>query len=244
MVLISIFSPVSGAHLNPAVTLAFLVRRSITTGAAAAYIICQLTGGVLGTWAAHLMFGEAIFQISTKARTEPGMWFAEVVATFGLVLTIFGTLRWKAEAVPLTVGLHHVGVLVHRVHELCKSCRDACTRGYRHLYRHTSGRRPRICAGSACWGYRGNSLFRMAVFVAISIYTTRIGMPPALLCIRDRQFCTNVRPWHKSGPKPEAKFPQSALRQDRKNAALGQKSGDVRGALIVSQRRHASSWRQ
>ena len=106
VVLITIFGPVSGAHLNPAVTLAFLVRRSITTGAAAAYIVCQLVGGVLGTWAAHLMFGEAIFQVSTKARTEPGMWFAEVVATFGLVLTIFGTLRWKAEAVPLTVGLY------------------------------------------------------------------------------------------------------------------------------------------
>ena len=105
-VLITIFGPVSGAHLNPAVTLAFLVRRSITTGTAAAYIGCQLAGGVLGTWATHLMFGEEIFQVSTKARAEPGMWFAEVVATFGLVLTILGTLRWKAEAVPLTVGLY------------------------------------------------------------------------------------------------------------------------------------------
>ena len=106
VVLIAIFGPVSGAHLNPAVTLAFLIRRSITTGAAAAYVACQLVGGVLGTWAAHLMFGEAIFQVSTKARTEPGMLVAEALATFGLVLTIFGTLRWKAEAVPLTVGLY------------------------------------------------------------------------------------------------------------------------------------------
>jgi glycerol uptake facilitator-like aquaporin len=106
VVLIAIFGPVSGAHLNPAVTLSFLIRRSITTGAAAAYVACQLVGGVLGTWAAHLMFGEAIFQVSTKARTEPGMLVAEVLATFGLVLTIFGTLRWKAEAVPLTVGLY------------------------------------------------------------------------------------------------------------------------------------------
>jgi glycerol uptake facilitator-like aquaporin len=107
VVLISIFSPVSGAHLNPAVTLALLVRRSITTGAAAAYIVFQLVGGVLGVWTTHVMFGEAIFQVSTKARTEPGMWFAEVLATFGLLLlTIFGTLRWKAEAVPLTVGLY------------------------------------------------------------------------------------------------------------------------------------------
>ena len=106
VVLITIFGPVSGAHLNPAVTLAFLDQKVHHTGAAAAYIVCQLAGGVLGTWAAHLMFGEAIFQVSTKARTEPGMLFAEVLATFGLVLTIFGTLRWKAEAVPLTVGLY------------------------------------------------------------------------------------------------------------------------------------------
>ena len=83
------FGPVLGAHLNPAVTLAFLVRKSITTATAAAYIVCQLVGGVLGTWAAHLMFGEAIFQVSTKTRTEPGMLVAEVLATFGLVLTIF-----------------------------------------------------------------------------------------------------------------------------------------------------------
>jgi glycerol uptake facilitator-like aquaporin len=106
VVLTTILGPVSGAHFNPAVTLAFLLRRSITTGAAAAYVVCQLVGGVLGTWAAHLMFGEAIFQVSAKARSEPGMWFAEIVATFGLVLTIFGTLRWKPEAVPLTVGLY------------------------------------------------------------------------------------------------------------------------------------------
>jgi glycerol uptake facilitator-like aquaporin len=106
VVLTTILGPVSGAHFNPAVTLAFLLRRSIATGAAAAYVVCQLVGGVLGTWAAHLMFGEAIFQVSAKARSEPGMWFAEIVATFGLVLTIFGTLRWKPEAVPLTVGLY------------------------------------------------------------------------------------------------------------------------------------------
>jgi glycerol uptake facilitator-like aquaporin len=106
VVLIAIFGAVSGAHLNPAVTLAFLVRRSITAKSSAAYIVCQLAGAVLGVWAAHVMFGEAILQVSTKARIEPGMWVAEALATFGLLLTIFGTLRWKAEAVPLTVGLY------------------------------------------------------------------------------------------------------------------------------------------
>jgi glycerol uptake facilitator-like aquaporin len=108
VVLITILGPVSGAHLNPAVTLAFLLRRSITTGAAAAYISCQIAGGVLGTWAAHLMFGEAIFQVSTTVRAEPALWFAEGVATFGLILAILGTLRWRADNVPMIVGLYIV----------------------------------------------------------------------------------------------------------------------------------------
>jgi glycerol uptake facilitator-like aquaporin len=105
-VLISVFAAVSGAHFNPAVTLAFLIKGGITRTTAAAYVACQVAGAVLGTWVAHLMFGEAMLQVSTTARAEPALWFAEVVATFGLVLTIFGTLRWKTEAVPFTVGLY------------------------------------------------------------------------------------------------------------------------------------------
>jgi glycerol uptake facilitator-like aquaporin len=69
-VLIAVLCPVSGAHFNPAVTLAFLVKRSITKGAAAAYVACQIVGGILGTWTAHLMFGEAIFQVSTTVRAR------------------------------------------------------------------------------------------------------------------------------------------------------------------------------
>jgi glycerol uptake facilitator-like aquaporin len=108
VVLITILGPVSGAHLNPAVTLAFLLRSSVTAGAAAAYVFCQIAGGVLGTWAAHLMFGEAIFQVSTTVRAEPALWFAEGVATFGLILSILGTLRWRADEVPMIVGLYIV----------------------------------------------------------------------------------------------------------------------------------------
>ena len=93
VVLITILGPVSGAHLNPAVTLAFLLRHSISTEVAAAYVSCQIAGAVLGTWVAHAMFGEAIFQVSTRARAEPSLWFAEGVATFGLILAILGTLR-------------------------------------------------------------------------------------------------------------------------------------------------------
>ena len=106
IVLITIFGPVSGAHLNPAVTLSFLIRRKITTRAAIAYIVVQITGGVLGTWSAHLMFTEELFQLSSHLRTGGAQWFSEGVATFGLVATILGTLRWRPESVACMVGLY------------------------------------------------------------------------------------------------------------------------------------------
>ena len=106
VVLITIFGPVSGAHLNPAVTLVMAMRREIKAPVAGSYILSQLIGAVIGTWLAHLMFGELLFQLSTKARDTPALWFAEGVATFGLILTILGTLRSRADMVPLTVGLY------------------------------------------------------------------------------------------------------------------------------------------
>ncbi len=106
VVLIWVFGPVSGAHFNPAVTLAFLVRREIEAKDAAAYVACQVVGAVLGVWAAHLMFDIDVLQTSTKLRTGPSQWFAEGVATFGLVLTILGTLRWGTRVVGGAVGLY------------------------------------------------------------------------------------------------------------------------------------------
>jgi glycerol uptake facilitator-like aquaporin len=106
VVLVSVFGQVSGAHLNPAVTLAFALRRELGLALAIGYVIAQLTGAVLGTWTAHLMFNESVFQLATKARTGSGLWFSEAVATFGLVLAIFGTQRWKAGMVPIAVGLY------------------------------------------------------------------------------------------------------------------------------------------
>jgi glycerol uptake facilitator-like aquaporin len=106
VVLISVFGQASGAHLNPAVTLAFAVRREIGAALAVGYAMAQVTGAVLGTWAAHAMFDENVLQISTKARAGSGLWFAEALATFGLILTIFGTQRWKPDMVPVTVGLY------------------------------------------------------------------------------------------------------------------------------------------
>ena len=106
VVLITIFGPVSGAHFNPAVTLSFLIRREITVSAAIAYVAVQIIGGIIGTWSAHLMFAQEIFQLSSHVRTGGAQWFSEGVATFGLVATILGTLRWRPEAVAYMVGLY------------------------------------------------------------------------------------------------------------------------------------------
>ena len=106
VVLIAVFGQISGAHLNPAVTLAFAVKHEIGTAVAIGYVLAQVVGAVVGTWAAHVMFDESVLQVSTTARAGYGLWLAEALATFGLILTIFGTRRWKADMVPLTVGLY------------------------------------------------------------------------------------------------------------------------------------------
>ena len=106
VVLIVLFGPVSGAHFNPAVTIAFLVRREIGIALAIAFIATQVAGGLVGTWAAHLMFEEPVLQISSKLREGPAQWFSEVVATFGLLMAIFGALRWRPDFVPFSVGLY------------------------------------------------------------------------------------------------------------------------------------------
>lgn len=106
VVLITVFGPVSGAHFNPVVTLVFALRGEIGRGAAIAYAAAQNLGAILGVWAAHLMFAEPVFQVSAKLRDGPAQAFAEAVASFGLLLTILGTLRARADAVPMMVGLY------------------------------------------------------------------------------------------------------------------------------------------
>ena len=107
-VLILVFGPLSGAHLNPAVSLAFALRGALPWRAAAAYIAAQVFGGLAGVWAAHLMFELPLWQLSVTARTGPGQWFAEAVATFGLLLTIVGCAARVPAAVPYAVGLYIV----------------------------------------------------------------------------------------------------------------------------------------
>ena len=104
-VLITMLGPVSGAHFNPAVTLAFLLKREIAIGAALAFIVVQLASGVAGTFLAHAMFDQPLVQYSVKIRAGPSQWLSEAVATFALVLTILGTFRVKPEAVPAAVAL-------------------------------------------------------------------------------------------------------------------------------------------
>src|ERR1700685_4120036 len=105
-VLILTFGPVSGANFNPAVSIALALRRELSAGTAAFYIGAQLIGAVVGVWTAHLMFELPLWQLSDTARTGPGQWFAETVATFGLLLTILGCSARAPFAVPYAVGLY------------------------------------------------------------------------------------------------------------------------------------------
>lgn len=105
VVIILMFGPVSGAHFNPAVTAAFLMRRELDLSQAGLYVVAQCIGAIAGVWAAHAMFGVDILQSSTNVRTGSAQWFAEGIAAFGLVLTILGTLRWGIKVVAASVGL-------------------------------------------------------------------------------------------------------------------------------------------
>ena len=108
-VLITMLGPVSGAHFNPAVTLVMHLRGAIGLRLALAFAGAQLAGGVAGTWVAHGMFDLPVWQVSHHLRTGSGQWLGEAVATFGLVLTILGTVRMRPDAVPASVALYITG---------------------------------------------------------------------------------------------------------------------------------------
>ena len=104
-VIILVFGPLSGAHFNPAVSVAFALRGELPWRTTAIYIAVQVLGAIVGVWLAHLMFELPVWQLSTNVRSGTGQWLAEAVATFGLLLTIFGLARTPA-AVPYAVGLY------------------------------------------------------------------------------------------------------------------------------------------
>lgn len=108
-VLVTMLAPISGAHLNPAVTLVAWRRRAIGGGVAIAYVVAQLTGGLLGVWSAHVMFDLPVLQIGTKVRGGTGQLVGEALATFGLVLTILGTAKVRPASVPAAVALYITG---------------------------------------------------------------------------------------------------------------------------------------
>ncbi len=106
VVLILIFGPLSGAHFNPAVSVAFALRGELPWRRLAAYVLVQITAAIIGVWAAHLMFDLPLLQVSTTLRFGLGQWFAEFVATFGLLLTILGCVARAPAATPYAVGLY------------------------------------------------------------------------------------------------------------------------------------------
>lgn len=107
-VLIAMLGPVSGAHFNPAVTVVMRLRGETGWAGAAAYVAAQLAGGIPGVWAAHAMFDLPLLQLSSHARSGPGQWLGEFIATFGLILTIIGTARHRPSAIPASVALYIV----------------------------------------------------------------------------------------------------------------------------------------
>jgi glycerol uptake facilitator-like aquaporin len=105
-VLILTFGPISGAHFNPAISLAFALRGELPWRLVGVYVASQVVGAIAGVWSAHLMFELPVWQFSATARSGPGQWLAEAIATFGLVLVILGCVRCATAAVPYAVGLY------------------------------------------------------------------------------------------------------------------------------------------
>ena len=106
VVLITLFGPISGAHLNPVVTLVMRLRGDITNLEAGAYVAVQTLCAVCGVWLAHAMFGLPILQISTHLRNGPAQALSEFVATFGLIGVILGVSKFKPDATAQAVGLY------------------------------------------------------------------------------------------------------------------------------------------
>lgn len=106
VVLITVLGPISGAHFNPAVSLVFFVEGKLPWKDMALYILVQIAGGILGTMLAHAMFALPLLTTSLKVRAGGAQMLAELIAAFGLIMTILGGLRFQRNAVPWLVGLY------------------------------------------------------------------------------------------------------------------------------------------
>lgn len=107
--LILTFGPISGAQFNPLVTLSLAATKHFPWREVPTYVIAQIIGAILGVWAAHLMFGEPVFQLSVKARPGFALAWSEVIASFGLLMVILSGVRHRAEAIPYAVAAYIVG---------------------------------------------------------------------------------------------------------------------------------------
>ena len=124
--LILAFGSVSGAHFNPAVSVADAIEGGTAWHEVPAYIVAQVVGGVAGTILAHAMFGLPLVSLSRHARSGPAQVFSEFLATFGLLCVIWGCSRSRPNVVPFGGRIHHGGVLVHGIHFLRESGGDGC----------------------------------------------------------------------------------------------------------------------
>ena len=107
--LILTFGPLSGAQFNPIVTLSLAASKHFPWREVPTYVIAQIIGAILGVWAAHLMFGETVFQLSVNARPGFALAWSEIVASFGLLMVILSGVRHRAEAIPYAVAAYIVG---------------------------------------------------------------------------------------------------------------------------------------
>lgn len=106
VVLITVFAPLSGAHFNPAVSVVMMLEGRIDATTFVVYALVQLVGAIAGVFAAHLMFDVPVLQVSTTLRGGPAQWLSELIATFGLVMTILGCAARAPASVPMAVGLY------------------------------------------------------------------------------------------------------------------------------------------
>ena len=105
-VLITMLGPISGAHFNSSVSLVMALRRELAWRDVLPYTLVQIGFGILGAWAAHVMFDLPVLQMAVNARTGIGQWTGEAIASFGLILTIIGTARHRPEWIPASVALY------------------------------------------------------------------------------------------------------------------------------------------